>query len=249
MNKPVEPCLFLDWDTKFFGFRIAKTNANRLTPDLMVSVLDWCQVNTIDCLYFLTGSNDNQTIRLAEDNGFRLVEIRYTFEYWLKNWDPNSRLSASDRVAIRPVGDGDVPILQNIARFSYQDSRYIFDQNFSEEICQEYYATWIKNSCAGRAEMVLVAEANSKIVGYISGNRDKKQPEGRLELTAVLPEYQRHGVGQELFRSALDWYVRAGVDHITVETQGRNIKTQRMIQRHGFLSHSTHLFYHKWFTS
>jgi GNAT superfamily N-acetyltransferase len=247
MNNPAEPCQFLEWDTNFFGFRIARTNTDRLNPEFLVSVLDWCQLNTIECLYFLTDSDDNQTIRLVEDNGYRLVEIRNTFEYWLKDWDPETRLKASDKVNIRPVRDKDIPVLQSIARYSYKDSRYFFDPKFTKEKCQEYYATWIKNSCAGRAEMVLVAEINDQIVGYITGNREKKHPEGRLELTAVLPEYRRHGVGQELFRSALDWYARSGVEHISVATQGRNIKTQRMIQRHGFLSHSMQLFYHKWF--
>jgi GNAT superfamily N-acetyltransferase len=56
------------------------------------------------------------------------------------------------------------------------------------------------------------------------------------------------GIGHELFASGLDWYLREGVDRIFVNTQARNIPTQRMIQRHGFISKSVQLYYHKWFT-
>jgi GNAT superfamily N-acetyltransferase len=242
-----EPCLFLEWDTEFFGHRIARANGHLLDPARLSAILDWCQAHIIACLYFLASSDDPQTIRLAEDHGFRLVEVRIVLERWLKDWDPETRPRAAEDVLIRPVRAADIPILQDIARTSYVDSRYYFDRCFSEEKWQAYYATWVRKSCEGGAEMALVAEKDGEVVGYITGTLVTGKPEGVLELTGVRESARRSGVGHELFRSALDWYVRAGVEYVSVATQGRNIPTQRMILRHDFLTRSCQLYYHKWF--
>ncbi len=85
------------------------------------------------------------------------------------------------------------------------------------------------------------------MIGYITGLVDKENNTGIYELTGVRESARRSGVGQELFRSGLDWYVRNNVPSIWVATQGRNVTTQRMIQRHGFLTKSCQLYYHKWF--
>ena len=76
---------------------------------------------------------------------------------------------------------------------------------------------------------------------------DKNTHEGIYELTGVKESARKSGVGQELFRSGLDWYVRSGIESIWVATQGRNIPTQRMIQRNGFITRSCQFYYHRWF--
>jgi GNAT superfamily N-acetyltransferase len=127
------------------------------------------------------------------------------------------------------------------------DSRYYFDQNFSEEKWQSFYATWVKKSCEGGADLALVAEKDGDVVGYITGLVDQEKNQAIYELTGVRESARRFGVGQELFRSGLDWFVNHSLDYIWVATQGRNVTTQRMILRHGFLTKSCQIYYHKWF--
>jgi len=246
-NKP-EPCKFLSWDSDFFGFRIGSISNSILNPELMVSINDWSSLNQIDCLYFLARADDVKSIRVAEDNNFHMVEIRVTYEGVLKDWNPETRPRTSEKLRVRPVHSGDIRFLQEIAGYSYPNSRWYFDPCFTEEKCQLYFQTWIKKSAEGGADFVLVAEVDGEILGYISGNKVKNKPEGVYELTAVRTDQRRHGIGHELFKSGLDWYVKAGVERVTVNTQGRNLGTHRMIQRHGFLPKSIHLYYHKWFT-
>lgn len=248
MTESAAPCLFLEWDTSFFGSRIARLNSPRLTQTLLDQVLDWCQNQAIDCLYFLADSDDPQTVWLAQNHTFRLVEVRYTLERSLKNWDPETRPRDAQGVIIRGALPEDIPALQEIAKTSYLDSRFYFDPNFSEEKWGTYYATWVGNSCQGGADLALVAIKDETVIGYITGLVDKQTHEGIYELTGVAESARRSGVGQELFRSGMDWYVQHQVDYLWVATQGRNIATQRMIQRHGFLSKSCQLYYHKWFT-
>lgn len=242
------PCLFLPWDTDFFGFRIARVNGSGLDHKTMGSINEWCKLNNIDCLYFLANADDRQSIRMVEDQRFRLVEVRLNLERWLKDWDPETRPKAAEDVLIRGVKAEDIPTLQEIARTSYIDSRYYFDEHFSEAKWQAYYATWVKNSCEGKAELALVAEKGGETVGYITGVLSKGKPEAQYELTGVRESVRHSGVGQELFRSGLDWYVRHGIEYVWLSTQGRNVVTQRMVLRHGFLPKSCQLYYHKWFT-
>jgi ribosomal protein S18 acetylase RimI-like enzyme len=246
MDNSAEPCQFLQWDTDFFGHRIARLNGNRLDPLIVQSVYAWSEANAIDCLYFLAEADDLHTIRLAEDHGFRLVEVRLNTERKLADWNPDTRARAAEDVSIRFGRTEDIPAVQAIARNSYVDSRFYFDERFSKEKWQAYYQTWVKNSFEGRADLRLVAEKEGEIVGYITGLVAQGKPEGQYELTGVRESARKSGVGQELFRSGLDWYVRNGIGYVWLATQGRNIATQRMVQRNGFITKSCQLYYHKW---
>ncbi len=247
MTVTTEPCQFLQWDSDFFGFRIARVCDRHLSAADLGMVFTWCDANSVDCLYFLADSDDAGTIRLVEEHGFHLVEIRITYEGRLKNWNPETRPKANKRLIIRDLQPEDIGTLQEIAKNSYKDSRWYFDPRFSDETCQAYFQTWIKKSAEGNADFVLVAELEGELLGYISGNRERHESTGTFELTAVKEVSRGLGIGHELFASGLDWYLREGVDRILVNTQGRNIPTQRMIQRHGFISKSVQLYYHKWF--
>lgn len=243
------PCIFLSWDTNFFGHRIARVQGNSLDAPRAAAILNWCAGQRIDCLYFLVNADDIQSIRMAEQYGFRLVEVRLNMERSLQDWQPASRPKAAEDVTIRSARLEDIPTLQEIASNSYVDSRFYFDPNFSQEKWQTYYATWVQKSCSGGADLALVAEKGNEVIGYITGNINKENPkEGIYELTGVRHSARRSGVGQELFRSGLDWYAGAGIELVWLATQGRNVATQRMIQRNGFITRSCQLYYHKWFT-
>lgn len=244
-----EPCQFLDWDTNFFEYRIARAARPTLDDNYLKAVYSWCEANAIQCLYFLADYNDPNTVRLAEEHRFRLVEVRLNMERWMRDWNPETRPRASQGILIRSAREDDIPVLQEIARTSYVNSRFYFDPHFSEQKWQEFYATWVKKSCQVDAQLALAAELDNQVVGYITGKVSPDGREGQYELTGVREWARNTGVGQELFRSGLDWYARAGVERVWLATQGRNIPTQRMVQRNGFITFSCQLYYHKWFTN
>lgn len=247
MSVLIEPAVFLDWDTDFFGYRIGRVRENRLTPDSMAALEAWRGENAIQCLYFLAQADDRETIWLAEKNGFRLVEVRMIYERRLADWNPLTRPTNAAGVIVRPSRLEDIPALQAIARNSYVDSRFYFDPNFTEAQWQAYYQFWVQKSVTGGADLTLTAEKDGEVVGYITGLVDRENNQGVYELTGVKESARRLGVGQELFRSGIDWYVRQDIPYMWLATQGRNIRTQRMVQRDGFLIRNCQLYYHKWF--
>lgn len=240
----IELCQVLDWDSQFFSRTIGRINGHQLAAQDMIAINAWCADHAIECLYFLADSDHAPTIRLAEDNGFRLVDIRVTLQCRTADWQPRAVVSRPSEGCVRPMIPSDVPALQAIARKSHTDTRFYFDGHFPLETCGALYELWIKRSCEGQADHVLVAEQNGQPVGYFSCHRQGAQ--GQVGLVGMSAEAHGKGLGQYLTQRAMQWFVEQDVESVDVVTQGRNIAAQRLYQRCGFLIRSVQLWYHKW---
>jgi dTDP-4-amino-4,6-dideoxy-D-galactose acyltransferase len=244
-----EACTFLEWDSGFFGRRIARVNQARLDAERMAAVEHWRQAHAIDCLYLLVDAADLQAIRCAEQWSFRCTDLRVTLVCRLA--DAQAKVEGSDAAHVRPAAPDDLPALQAIARVSHRDSRFYADPHFERERCDALYETWITNSCAGQAEQVLVAERAGRAAGYISCHCGGAAG-GSIGLIAVCPDARGLGLGRVLLGAALDWFrdqAREADGQVTVVTQGRNVRAQRLYQRCGFVSEALQLWYHRWYVS
>jgi len=234
---------YLEWDSVFFGLRIAQVVSSQLSTDTLAAISAACRVQKIDCLYFLASPEDTATIRLAEAEGFHLVDIRLTLERQVKAsavpWQPES-------ADIRMATVADIPALRLIAAANHRDSRFYHDGRFPVMRCDELYATWIEKSCQDYADAVLVADYGTGAAGYLSCHlRDGGV--GQIGLVGVSNRCQGKGLGKQLLHESLRWFAAAGAAHVKVITQGRNLAAQRLYQKSGFLTSSLQLWYHKWF--
>jgi len=237
-----EICTYLDWDSRFFERRIARLNRQRLDPASLRDALEWCKSNRIECLYFLADSDHATTSCLAEQNGFQQTDVRITLERTLMESDVATFTQKDVRLA-RPE---DAAALRAIARTTHRDSRFYYDQQFKREKCDLFYETWIENSIAGFAQAVLVVEVSANPVGYITCHL--KEGESQIGLAGIAEKYQKMGLGGKLTEGFLAWSAQKGARRSTVVTQGRNIRAQRLYQRHGFVIESVKLWYHRWFS-
>jgi dTDP-4-amino-4,6-dideoxy-D-galactose acyltransferase len=239
----VEPvCEYLEWDSDFFGLRIARVTDSRITEHSIQEINLWSHSHNIECLYFLADPTDFQTGRLAHENMFRLVDARVTLE--LKATAVREEFGKPD-TSIRSVDQSDVPALQMIAKRCHRDSRFYHDGNFPERLCDRLYEVWIKRSCEGWAQKVLVAAEGDVVQGYITCHI-RTNIVGQIGLVGVDELAQGKGVGKMLLASAVDWFTRQGIERISVVTQGRNVRAQRLYQRAGFVPHAMGLWFHRW---
>lgn len=247
------PCTLLEWDSEFFGFRIARVGGGRLTPKKMHGVLTWCEENFIECLYFLADSDHMGTLHLAERYQFSLVDIQVELQRRLSEPSSQSALSSTGAIQIRSLHPGDIPSLKEIARQSITCSRFFSDPCFSEESCHALYETWIEKSCRGFADKVLVSvpvsRENDPISGFVTCHLPTADSSGSIGLLGTALDFQGQGVGRALINGALDWFAANHVGEVKVVTQGQNINAQRLYQRCGFITHSQKLWYHKWFAA
>jgi dTDP-4-amino-4,6-dideoxy-D-galactose acyltransferase len=238
-----QPCEYLDWDSTFFACRIARVRATGLDGASLRTVEAWCRQRQIDCLYFLAGADDNESVRTSETGGFQLVDVRVTLERTV-DAIPVPREKGIGN-AVRPGRAHDVPALRAIAKQSHCDSRFYNDIHFPRDRCDALYETWIEKSCRGYAETVLVLDVEGQPVGYVSCHL--RESEGQIGLLAIAEEARGRGVARVLVQASLDWFAQQGRTRVSVVTQGRNVQAQRLYQKCGFLTGSVHLWYHRWF--
>lgn len=234
-------CTYLGWDSAFFGRRIARATVGRLAEETLRQIRTWCELHEIECLYFLADSTDPVTVSLAERAGFHLVDIRVTLERPLGHLP----LPETAHRCVRPSTEDDLPALRAIARVSHRDSRFYHDEHFPESLCDLLYVTWIEKSLSGYADAVLVAERHHEPVGYISCHL-LSSGSPQIGLFAVAENAQGQGLGRQLVLEALRWFACQGASQVTVVTQGRNVRGQRLYQRCGFVSRFVQLWYHYW---
>lgn len=241
-----DPCELLTWDTGFFGFRIARVLGNRLTRRAAKEIDLWCQEREIGCLYFLADADDPDTAKAAEENSFRLVDVRITFVHRVASVGlvPDSLVRTA---VVRPACPKDMPMLQTIARDSHFDTRFFQDVNFPRHLSQALYETWIRVSCEGYADQVLVAEHESIPTGYVTCHVDRSERVGRIGLLAVSRRDRGLGLGFELVRNALEWFAIQGMQQVRVVTQETNHAAQRLYERCEFSARGRELWYHKWY--
>jgi GNAT superfamily N-acetyltransferase len=240
------PCDRLAWDSQFWGFGIAQVMVERLTISQVEDVVAWSRQHNVRCVYFLAQAHDLESVSAAEACGFRCVDVRITFERTgLVTQDPPECIS-DPSVTIRAFEEGDLERLQMIARESYRDTRFYYDQHFPRPLCDQLYETWITKSCSGGADAVLVAQCEEHASGYVTCHVDTTRGHGRIGLVGISEETRGRGIGLALMHRTNLWFARHGIDAVSVATQGRNLAARRLYQRAGYLTKSTALWLHWW---
>jgi len=239
-SAPTSICEFLEWDSKFFGIRIARVAGHRLDGERTAEIALAVHDQSIDCLYFLA-DQERETIQLAELQGFQLINVRVTLAARLLNiyagtWNDDG---------IREAVPADIPALREIAGHSYTDSRFYQDGRFPAFLCDEMYRGWIEKSCHGYADIVLVAEQDAQPAGYICCHL-KDDGSGQIGLMGATGGMKNQAVVRQLVHHALCWFQEREVRDVTVVASGSNITAQRLYQRSGFLTRGTQLWYHLW---
>lgn len=236
-------CRLVDWDSEFFGRRIARIEPALLVRTGMPAAREWCAREHIDCAYLLADVGDQAVHDLAQADGFRLVDVRLTLESVVP--PPVTRVPA-ERLVIRAAGSGDVNLLQSIARESHRDTRFYADGNFDRTRCDDLYDLWIAKSCAGWADHVLVAETEGVAAGYLTCHLTDRV--GQIGLVAVAASLRRRGAGLALIAAAGEWFAQHGAERMSVVTQGRNVAALSLYQAAGMTVRKIQLWFHKWWS-
>lgn len=236
MSAPV--CEKLAWDSAFFGVSIARVAGDTLDAAKAAAVEAWCRDNGVACVYFLARPDNAATVRAAEAHGFALVDVRVELER-------TDLRGVASPPHVRAATATDLPALETIARTSFTDSRFYADDHFPHEKCAALYVRWVQESLRGFADVMLVAEQDAVAAGFVTCKI--VQGVGKIGLVGVDPHHRGQGLGQTLMHAALAWLAGKSVTRVTVVTQARNLPSQRLYQRCGFLTSTVGLYYHKWF--
>jgi ribosomal protein S18 acetylase RimI-like enzyme len=131
-------------------------------------------------------------------------------------------------LTIRPLSHADIEPLKELAVSAWEPVFASFQQVLGAKIYSLLYPDWrqgqrdaVAQVCADTERFTsLVAVVDNSIVGFIAYTIDTAEQSGEVELLAVHPDYQNHGIGTRLNSYALDEMKARGVCLAVVATGG-----------------------------
>ncbi len=241
------PCKLLDWDSAFWGFRVATVTAgDRLNEDRASAVTEWCLEHQVRCLYFSADGTCPTTLALAARDAYRFVDVRIDLG---RDLGPSSGLRGNDvpcELHVRGARAEDVAEARRLAGECHIDARFFKDTRFPEARAAEMYRRWIDADYA-RGELVVasLASAPEEPVGYVSYSLPATD-RGRIGLIGVATGHRGRGVAAALLDCVTETLRGIGCRHVDVATQATNLGALRLYSRRGFVPTSSRVWFHRW---
>ena len=95
-------------------------------------------------------------------------------------------------------------------------------------------ARHVDEDVAANPTGIFVAEADGKVLGYISTRVDREAGRGRIPNLAVAAEARGQGLGRKLIEHALDYFRREGLEYAVIETMAQNAIGHHLYTSCGF---------------
>jgi len=229
-TKIVDPQL-MEFDSDFWKVRIGRAG----TVD---GLSRWAAENTVGLIWLLVDADKPEEAQRAEEQGFRLMDVRVTLERV-------TGAALREKKVVAKMIDSDLPEVIEIARGAHRITRFYADSLLPDDRCDDLYESWVRQSYEGWADAVFVSLTDERgPVGYVTVHVDGDI--GSIGLIAVHERCRSLGLGRELVWAAIDHAWRRGCKRITVVTQGRNVAALRLFEGCGFRITNTSLWLHKW---
>lgn len=226
----------LDFDTKLFGFRVAKiTDVEKGVVESLITDL---KKKKIQYATYRLPAENLPLVHELERAGFIVVDGLISLRIDLKG----VTLSLIEK-NIREAKREDIPELRKIARGAFLLNRFYNDPLIPKDKAPLVYERWIENSVLGKkADKVLLFE-KEEIAGFVTLEK-KGLPgnwRGRIPLVAVSKNYQGKGIARKLINAALARFKEWGVENVEIDTAMFNIAALRAYQACGFKIVNSHL--------
>jgi dTDP-4-amino-4,6-dideoxy-D-galactose acyltransferase len=233
----------LDWDSDFFGFRVAKIIPPRLTRAEIVDVLEQLRSDRITLAYWASDPEDDESRLAAETGGFFLADKKVTYIRDITTLDI-SNLDCDE--AIQEYRETSLNAdLVSLALQSGTYSRFRVDSKIPAHKFEQLYELWIEKSVNKTiAESVLIKKLAGKIVGMVTVG--VKNNCGDIGLIAVDESARGMKIGERLVHAALKWSVIKGHTTAQVVTQGVNEIACKLYEKCGYHVGKSENVYHVW---
>lgn len=233
----------MDWDSKFWKKKICFIGPKRLTESIIFRCKKFIRKNKIEMIQFLSNCHESESVKIAEKNNFGFKDIRITLEKKVDKIDKNIKFTKN--ISLRKAKLADFKFIKPIARDSYLDSRYYFDEFFSVNRVKNFYEGWLKKAILGTFDdLCLLICYKNKPVGFCTIKI--RTPNAIIGLFSISSKHQGKGFSKILLKYLNYEMNKKNIKNITVVTQGRNYSALKAYQNVNFKITRTELWYHKW---
>jgi ribosomal protein S18 acetylase RimI-like enzyme len=108
-----------------------------------------------------------------------------------------------------------------------------------------YTLDWVKSFLKSKSLLVLVAEDNKQIIGFIMAELWEKQGYSFLSNLSIKPEYQRKGIGSKLYDEYEARCRKMKLKAINYLVVSNNEKMHSWSEKHGFKKGKMLCYYEK----
>jgi dTDP-4-amino-4,6-dideoxy-D-galactose acyltransferase len=228
----------LAWDSEVLQRRVARiatwVRAEENASTLLSEAIQEARVRGVQYLWTRVPGGDFVAIRQLVAEGFEPIDGLITFSAAVRQ--PNAE---ADHISCRFYRSGDCALLEEIAARSFRLGRFFEDPALPAEFGRAAYRRWVRDSCGGYSDAVLVADADGP-VGFTTVKIDKIAAAtlgtkiAVIGLVATSTEHQRRGIGKSLVAATLRWCTSAGCAWVQVGTQIGNVAAARLYESAGF---------------
>jgi dTDP-4-amino-4,6-dideoxy-D-galactose acyltransferase len=233
--------IHLEWDTLFFGYKVAKLFRSDLTTKELQDLLRRLELSDYHLIYWETLPDDFNAMEAAEQNKGALVDIKTTFCTILNpqnQYENPSEILNYNAPVIHPD-------LIDLAWESGKYSRFRKDPNIRVEQFKELYKLWIEKSVERSfADEVFVYSTGDGYKGLVTVRKGVNTT--NIGLIAVNLETRGQKIGKKLL-DKVKWHtIQLGFQVVEVVTQRENERGCNFYIQNGFNISKEVAFYHFW---
>jgi len=186
----------LEWDTKFFGFKVAKLESLILDSKLLRKVIEKAHKENIKCIYCLSNSKNEDLLKTL---GFNKIDEKIEFSNIIRHNNDENELD------IKEAREEDISAIKRIASNAFRGkTRFYKDNHFNLKKVDELYELWIDKLINDENSTIIIIKKNDKIIGF--NGISLKNGEGRIDLIAVDKKYKNKGYGSLLVKQAYKFF-------------------------------------------
>lgn len=230
---------YLDWDSRFFGYKIAKVtldhNAHAILDQLFKQMADEKYCLT----YFFTPPNEKEINSYIKTKGGELVDQKTVyFKPTEKHYNFSHEIVEYKEIEATKK-------LKELILQAGEFSRFRVDKKFTNNEYEKLYLEWLKkslNNSIAQKNFVIIKDNEIKGITTL-GTKDSNADIG---LVAVDEKYRGQSMGYDLIRYADTIAYEMGFNNIQVVTQLQNTGACRLYEKCKFSIKNITNIYHLW---
>jgi dTDP-4-amino-4,6-dideoxy-D-galactose acyltransferase len=239
----------MPWDSRYFGFPVARIAASDLEDAALREVLRAAQASSVRLVYWPKAPGRPVAPEILKEFEGALVDRKATFAMDLAAARPgftDAELSPFE-VVEHPRAAAGARLLELGVRAG-EYSRFQTDPRIPAEKFRGLYEIWMDRSTRGElAGAVFTAvprEGPAEPVGVITASESGGV--GQIGLVAVSEGVRGQGIGTRLVKRANEWMRKVGAGRAEVVTQVANRAACRLYEGCGYRLHDVQEYYHFW---
>ena len=231
----------LNWDTNFFGYKVARLNFAHIEKNDLINILNKLKSEQYKLIYWYVAPDDTVSNDSAKIIDAKLVDEKITYIKNISNY--SSSKIPLNIYSINTSSQNNK--LKSLALQSGEFSRFRIDNNFKNNEFEKLYTTWIEKSIKRIiAKDVLVYKEHNNISGLITiGIKNKR---GNIGLVAVDKNARGKSIGEKIMHAAISKFIEWNLKYIQVVTQKANKIGCKFYESFGFEIEKIENIYHIW---